>query len=275
MLLPPVIISAKVLPPVIITVVAIVVIVPVTSSSSASIIATVGRTSSSTVAATHGKGTVQELLDLRPLVARFGGSAERDAGALKYTSSQFYRVTGKSTQRVGVVPDVIIPSPYDGLDSREGDLDHALPYDEIDRARFKPLGAQWDLARLRTASEARVGASAGFQMMAELREARERTDGEATSLQLSQRQAERDEWKLLEERAEARVLDVGEGVLVRVRLRVRLRGPRRRRRGRLVLLRPVEGRARAHFPARACCERSPGKSLSAVVRSSGRDISPE
>ena len=48
----------------------------------------------------------------------------------------------------------------------------------------------------------------------------------------------------LEERAEARVLDVREGVLVRVRLRVRLRGPRRRRRGRLVLLRPVEGRAR-------------------------------
>jgi len=158
--------------------------------------------------ATHGKGTVQELLDMRPLLARFGGSPERDAGALKYTSSQFYRVTGKSTQRVGVVPDIIIPSPYDGLDSREGDLDKALPYDEIVSARFKEVGeGAWDLDRLRAASDARVGASKGFQMMAELRTARESTDGKATSLQLSMRQAERDEWKALEERADAAGLD--------------------------------------------------------------------
>ena len=173
-------------------------------------------------AATHGKGTVQELIDMRQLVARFGGSPERDAGALKYTSSQFYRVTGKSTQRVGVVPDVILPSPYDGFDTREGDLEHALPYDEIEGARFKAQTVSWDIAGLQAASRDRVAASQGFQMMAELRKVREQTDGQATSLQLSKRQAERDEWKALEERAEAAGLDddsdvvLGEAIAVAI-----------------------------------------------------------
>ncbi len=164
--------------------------------------------------ATHGKGTVQELLDMRPLLARFGGSSERDAGALKYTSSQFYRITGKSTQRVGVVPDLILPSPFDGLDSREGDLKTALPYDEIASARFRPVGeVTWDLAALKASSAARVKASKGFGMMAELRELREAKDGKPTSLELSIRQAERDEWNALEEKADAAGLD-GESDIV-------------------------------------------------------------
>ena len=158
--------------------------------------------------ATHGKGTVQELLDLRPLIARFGGSAERDAGALKYTTSQFYRVTGKSTQRVGVVPDIILPSPFDGLDGREGDLDNALPYDEIEAARFKTVAqVPADLSVLRKNSEARVADSPAFQAMADLRKAREERMDAPTSLNLTDRKAERAKWDTLEESAEAAGLD--------------------------------------------------------------------
>lgn len=158
--------------------------------------------------ATHGKGTVQELLDLRPLIGRFGGSAERDAGALKYTTSQFYRVTGKSTQRVGVVPDIIVPSPFDGLDGREGDLENALPYDEIDAARFKPVGVvPADFSALQKQSTARVEKNPAFVAMAELRQVREDREDALTSLDLAERKAEREAWDQLEDKAEANGLD--------------------------------------------------------------------
>ena len=171
--------------------------------------------------ATHGKGTVQELLDLRPLIGRFGGSAERDAGALKYTTSQFYRVSGKSTQRVGVMPDIIVPSPFDGLDGREGDLENALPYDEIEPARYKPVGrVPADVSSLQDASRRRVAESAAFQAMGELRAARDLREGAPTSLSLSERKAERDGWDGLEERAEKAGLDGENDIVLEEALRV-------------------------------------------------------
>ncbi len=152
---------------------------------------------------THGKGTVQELLDLQPLIARFGVVGDQDAGALKYTTSQFYRINGKSTQRVGVVPDVVVPGPFDGLDQREGDLDNALPYDEITASRFQTVGdIRSRVPKLQSASAKRISASAGFQAMAELKATRDARDGKPTSLDLARRRAERDEWKALEDKAE-------------------------------------------------------------------------
>ncbi len=158
--------------------------------------------------ATHGKGTVQELLSLQPLVARFGGEAETDPGAFKYTTSQFYRVTGKSTQRVGVVPDVVVPSPFDGLDGREGDMENALPYDEIEAARFKPVDmVPTDFTGLQKASDKRVKASSAFQAMADIQKAREDREDQPASLDLTQRKAERTRWDELEEKAEQAGLD--------------------------------------------------------------------
>jgi carboxyl-terminal processing protease len=164
--------------------------------------------------ATHGKGTVQTVLDLGPLTARVAGASERPVGAWKYTISQFYRVTGKSTQRVGVVPDIILPSPFDGLDGREGDLKNALPYDEIEAVRFTPFATSLaDIPALRKQSSARVLDSGAFQMMAELRETRDSLDGVPTSLDLTTREKERSLWDALEEKAEAAGLD-GENDIV-------------------------------------------------------------
>ena len=106
---------------------------------------------------THGKGTVQQVLDL----SRFLKRAEREAdvprlGALKLTVQKFYRVSGGSTQLRGVQPDVVLPSPWQGLDVLEEDLEGALSYDEIPKASYEraPIGV--DLNALSSASRQRL-----------------------------------------------------------------------------------------------------------------------
>lgn len=65
-----------------------------------------------------GKGTVQEL---KPL----------GKGKLKLTSAKFYRVSGESTQHLGVVPDLKYPPLYKIKDTGESSLDGALLWDTI------------------------------------------------------------------------------------------------------------------------------------------------
>ena len=65
-----------------------------------------------------GKGTVQIQLPVRQ-------------GQLKLTESKFYRVSGNSTQHLGVVPDVELPSLYDKNEVGESADKHALPWDQI------------------------------------------------------------------------------------------------------------------------------------------------
>jgi len=152
--------------------------------------------------ATHGKGTVQQLVDMSPMLGGVAGpDAAEQAGALKFTTDQFYRVSGKSTQNKGVLSDVVIPTPSDGLDVREADLDNALPYHEIRPAPFEAMGLDVDLAALQDASQARVAASEDFQRMAELRQEREKREGKPVSLNLAVRKAELDELKKLEDAA--------------------------------------------------------------------------
>jgi carboxyl-terminal processing protease len=78
-------------------------------------------------ASTHGKGTVQTLADLD----RVSGS-KQDLGVLKLTIEQFFRVSGDSTQRQGVKPDILLPNPNGYIDSGESSLEHALPFVRID-----------------------------------------------------------------------------------------------------------------------------------------------
>ena len=53
---------------------------------------------------THGKGTVQTVLDLGEILTRF--NLGFNPGAIKLTNAKFYRVTGSSTQEKGVIPDI-------------------------------------------------------------------------------------------------------------------------------------------------------------------------
>ena len=61
-----------------------------------------------------------------------------DLGMLKMTMAKFYRVTGNSTQRVGIAPDIHFPSAFDPADVGESSRANALPWDEIQGADFKP-----------------------------------------------------------------------------------------------------------------------------------------
>jgi len=79
---------------------------------------------------THGKGTVQNVMPVASRINLFG----KDRGALKLTISKFYRVNGDSTQKKGVVSDVVLPSIRNHQDSGEDSLDNALAFDRIQRA---------------------------------------------------------------------------------------------------------------------------------------------
>jgi len=85
---------------------------------------------------TYGKGTVQRNVAFgKPLDAM---GIQTEYGAVKLTFQKFYRVTGSSTQRKGVVPDVVFPDDYEFLKYREKDNPSALPWDEMERAKFSP-----------------------------------------------------------------------------------------------------------------------------------------
>ncbi|MEN8210896.1 MAG: carboxy terminal-processing peptidase, partial [Thermodesulfobacteriota bacterium] len=72
-----------------------------------------------------GKGTVQEL---QPL----------GKGKLKLTSAKFYRVSGESTQNLGIVPDIKFPQIYKIEDTGESSLEGALPWDTTIKISYTP-----------------------------------------------------------------------------------------------------------------------------------------
>jgi len=86
---------------------------------------------------THGKGTVQTLLDLGR--EELNGANPVNApslGALKITLQKFYRPSGKSTQLRGVAADVPLPALTANMDIAEGDLDYPVPFDTVKTTQF-------------------------------------------------------------------------------------------------------------------------------------------
>ncbi len=84
---------------------------------------------------THGKGTVQSLLDLGQTLYRRPNAL----GALKITTQQFYRPDGDSTQKRGVLADIELPSLTTHLDVGEADLDYPVDFDKVDAAQAQAL----------------------------------------------------------------------------------------------------------------------------------------
>jgi carboxyl-terminal processing protease len=114
--------------------------------------------------ATHGKGTVQSLVNLGEKLFDYLPNAQ-PMGALKITLQQFYRPSGASTQKRGVESDVELPSLTTHLDIGEADLDYPIPFDRIGPVAHKNFNfvnpAICD--RLRQLSQQRVAASEKFQ----------------------------------------------------------------------------------------------------------------
>lgn len=112
---------------------------------------------------THGKGTVQSLLDLNQIVTNIR-NPRNTYGALKITMQQFYRPSGESTQLRGVLADLVLPSLSDKMDVGESDLEYAVEFDKIPQAshyRYK-LASPQVKETLRSKSLQRIDSSEDF-----------------------------------------------------------------------------------------------------------------
>jgi len=152
---------------------------------------------------THGKGTVQALLDLDRSVSLRGMEKYLPLGALKVTIQKFYRVSGESTQERGVVPDIVLPPRYNGLKSGEKYLPIALPWDHIESAKYNVWPHPYrNIDQLREQSAKRVSASEKFKELKDVAlKAQERRDQSKQTLQLA---------KIIQEREELQKLQVKE-----------------------------------------------------------------
>ena len=150
---------------------------------------------------THGKGTVQNLMEVAASEPfRFFKGADR--GKLKLTIQQFYRVNGDSTQNRGVRSDVVLPSLLDHLDQGEAFLDNALPFDQIQPASHTDnrLVSPNLVASLQKTSEARVtGAKDFLKVNKAITRYLERKSRKTVSLKEDVLKAERDVDKELED----------------------------------------------------------------------------
>ena len=120
--------------------------------------------------ATHGKGTVQTVLNLDRALPPQSMDEYRPLGAMKLTLQKFYRVSGGSTQEQGVEPDLLLPDPLPFVQSGERYADYALPWDTIAPVSYTPWQpTSFDMEGLRAASQKRLDSSARFKVLTELR----------------------------------------------------------------------------------------------------------
>jgi carboxyl-terminal processing protease len=116
---------------------------------------------------TFGKGTVQAMVPLGPLMDRAGLAHGYDPGALKVTISKFYRPSGASTQLRGVASDILLPSPTDFADVSEAKLKDPLPWDTVPARAYERLNrVQPHVQALRAGSARRVKADPAFAYLA-------------------------------------------------------------------------------------------------------------
>lgn len=101
---------------------------------------------------TFGKGTVQ------------GGTAiSREGGQVNITQSMYYRVTGDTTQNVGVVPDVTLPRIYSPEHIGESSYETSLPRSRLHTSAPRPYDDwHWDAEKLQRAHVQRRHSTPGL-----------------------------------------------------------------------------------------------------------------
>ncbi len=143
---------------------------------------------------THGKGTVQTVQSLRPLMRL--GENDPEPGALKFTIRKFYRASGESTQLKGVMPDIVLPSRLNySKDIGENALDNPLPWDTIESSKYEKLNlVQPYLSELMNRSRDRIATNQDFVYVREdIQEFRKAQEDKTISLNEKQRLKENEE----------------------------------------------------------------------------------
>lgn len=141
---------------------------------------------------TFGKGTVQSIMPLAPVMDRSKMAHSYDPGALKVTIRKFYRPSGSSTQLRGVASDIVLPSTTDFSDINESALDNPLPWDAVPAAAYQRASrVQAHLDRLRERSARRVATDPEFIHQAkDVARLRENLEKKAVSLNEAERRQE-------------------------------------------------------------------------------------
>lgn len=111
---------------------------------------------------TFGKGTVQNLIDLGTYVSE-NSSNTNYLGALKITEQKFYRINGDSTQKKGVIPDIILPSIYGYIEFGEDSFKFPLEFDTIRAANYEKWQRNYNIPLLKEKSKNRVEKNPTFQ----------------------------------------------------------------------------------------------------------------
>ena len=81
---------------------------------------------------TYGKGTVQQLIDLSQVLRE-----DEELGQFKFTTAQFFRISGNSTQNRGVEPDIELDLGESDEVYGEQALENALPWALIKPAKYR------------------------------------------------------------------------------------------------------------------------------------------
>ncbi|MCL4548959.1 MAG: carboxy terminal-processing peptidase [Bacteroidetes bacterium] len=138
----------------------------------------------------YGKGTVQNMIDLNRSIM----ASDKNLGQLKLTIAKFYRITGSSTQRLGVKPDISFPSPYSAKEFGESSQPSALPWDQIQPSQFTRFGnLSKIIPKLEAKHDERIKTDPEYQyLLEELREFNENHDRKTISLNEKVRKEERE-----------------------------------------------------------------------------------
>lgn len=112
---------------------------------------------------TYGKGTVQRQIPFGTRNDAF--SARTELGAMTLTFQKFYRVNGGSTQLKGIVPDVILPDPYEYFKAREKDNPDALPYDEIPKVPYQTWQGGYDFSSVIAKENEKIKANSSLNLL--------------------------------------------------------------------------------------------------------------
>ena len=139
---------------------------------------------------TYGKGTVQNLIDLNMFLRD-----DEKEGKVKMTIAKYYRITGSSTQNMGVVPDIAFPSPVDPNEYGESSQPSALPWDQIQSTTFTKFGnISKYIPELKDKHDERIKNNIEFKYLDEdIAEYKEMSKKTEFSLNYDKRKAEREE----------------------------------------------------------------------------------
>jgi len=115
---------------------------------------------------TYGKATAQEIYSLDPRSNAVNFATVKSLyGYSAVTHEKIYRVTGKTAQRMGVTPDILLPDVLDGLGLREEDQAQTLPSDSVQKKTyFQPLPLL-PIPYLETKSKKRTASADAFKTL--------------------------------------------------------------------------------------------------------------